>query len=110
MIQNPRALVYRKYTLKYVQELMREALSPAEEAAVLLHCGVLTGEPVRFSEIAHILQLYSAEGAEEFYCQAVRKTRKAIPGSKADIRPRNRRYAETSLHSRTVHCCLAYFQ
>jgi|GEM_PF-1524995 len=79
--QDPRALVYRKYALKYVQELMGEALNPAEETAVLLHCGILTGDPVNFSEIAKLLQLYSAERAEELYCQAVRKTRMAIPGS-----------------------------
>lgn len=84
MMQDPRALVYRKYALEYVRELMREALSPAEETAVLLHCGILTGNPVGFSKIAEFLHLYSAEGAEELYCRAVRKTRAAIPGSKLE--------------------------
>ncbi len=82
--QDPRVVVYRKYTLKYVRELMGEALNPAEETAVLLHCGILTGDPVSFSEIAELLKLYSAERAEEVYDRAVRKTRKAIPGSKLE--------------------------
>lgn len=82
--QDPRALVYRKYALKYVQELMGETLNPTEETAVLLHCGILTGDPVSFSEIAKLLQLYSAERAEELYNRAVRKTREAIPGSKLE--------------------------
>ncbi len=82
--QDPRELVYRKYVLKYVQELMGEALNPVEETAVLLHCGILTGDPVSFSKIAKLLKLYSAEGAEELYDQAVRKTREAIPGSKLE--------------------------
>ena len=82
--QDPRALVYRKYALKYVQELMGETLNPAEDAVVLLHCGILTGDPVDFSEIAKLLQLYSAEKAEELYYQAVRKIRMAIPGSRLE--------------------------
>ena len=83
-IQDPRALVYRKYALEYVRELMSGVLSPAEETAVLLHCGVLTGDPVGFPDIAELLQLYAAEQAEELYCQAVRKTRAAIPGSRLE--------------------------
>lgn len=82
--QDPRALVYRKYVLEYVRELMSEVLSPAEETAVLLHCGILTGDPAGFSEIAQLLQLYSAKRAEDLYDQAVRKTRAAIPGSKLE--------------------------
>ena len=80
--QDPRALVYRKYALKYVQELMGEDLNPAEETVVLLHCGILTGDPVNFSEIAKLLKLYSAERAEELYDQTVRKTR---PANKSQV-------------------------
>ncbi len=82
--QDPRALVYRKYALEYVQELMNEILTSAEEMTVLLHCGILTGDPVNFSEIAKLLRLYSPESAEAIYCQAVRKVRVAIPGSKLE--------------------------
>lgn len=84
MTQDPRALVYRKYALEYVRELMGEVLDPAEETTVLLHCGIHTGDPVTFSEIANLLQLYSAESAEELYDQAVRKTREAISGSRLE--------------------------
>ena len=80
--QDPRALVYRKYALQYVRELMVEVLTATEETTVLLHCGIFTGDPITFWEIAKLLRLYSAEGAEELYGQAVRKTREAIPGSK----------------------------
>ncbi len=82
--QDPRAWVYRKYALQYVRELMGEVLNPTEETTVLLHCGILTGDPITFSEIAKLLQLYSAERAEELYEQAVRKTREAVPGSKLE--------------------------
>lgn len=82
--EDPRASVYRKYVLEYLRELMSETLSPAEETAVLLHCGIYTGAPVGFSKIAKLLQLYSAERAEELYCRAVRKTRAAIPGSRLE--------------------------
>lgn len=84
MIHDPSALVYQKYTLEYLRELMSGVLSAAEEMAVLLHCGIHTGDPVSFSEIAKLLPLYSAERAEALYCQAVRKTRAAIPGSKLE--------------------------
>lgn len=82
--QSPRVLVYRKYTLEYVRELMKETLTSVEEMTVLLHCGILTGDPVSFSEIAKLLPLYSSEKAEELYCQAVKKVRAAIPGSKLE--------------------------
>lgn len=82
--QDPRALVYRKYALEYLRELMSGILAPAEEMAVLLHCGIHTGDPVDFSGVAKLLRLCSAERAEELYCQAVRKTRTAIPGSKLE--------------------------
>lgn len=80
--QDPRALVYRKCALQYVRELMGEVLNTTEETVVLLHCGICTGDPITFLEIAKLLQLYSAERAEELYEQAVRKTRAAIPESK----------------------------
>lgn len=82
--QDPGVLIYRKYALSYVRELMGEVLDSVEEAAVLLHCGILSGDPVAFSEIAELLKLSSAERAGEIYDQAIRKTRKAIPGSRLE--------------------------
>lgn len=82
--QDPKTLVYRKYVLKYLRELMSEILNDSEETVILLHCGILTGAPVDFAEIARSLRLYSAENAEELYCRAIRKTRAAIPGSKLE--------------------------
>ena len=82
--QDPRALVYRKYALQYVRELMGEVLSATEETIVLLHCGIFTGDPITFWEIAKLLQLHSVERTEELYERAVRKTRAAIPGSKLE--------------------------
>ncbi len=82
--KDPRVLVYHKYTLEYVRELMNETLTSVEEMTVLLHCGFLTGDPVSFSDIAKLTQLSSSESAEEVYCQAVRKVRAAIPGSKLE--------------------------
>lgn len=84
MTQDHRAWGYRNGALNYVRELMGECLTSAEETAVLLHCGILTGDPVGFSEIARSLQLRSAENAERLYCQAIRKTRMSIPGSKLE--------------------------
>ena len=82
--QDPKALIYRKYALQYVRELMGEVLSATEETVVLLHCGIFTGDPITFLEIAKLLQLHSVERAGELYEQAVRKTRAAIPGSKLE--------------------------
>ena len=57
--QDPKALIYRKYALQYVRELMGEVLNSTEETVILLHCGIFTGDPITFLEIAKLLQLYS---------------------------------------------------
>lgn len=77
--------LYRKYLLEYVRELMSETLTSVEEKTILLHCGLLTGSPISFSEISRMLQLCSSDNAEELYCQAVRKVREAIPGSNLEM-------------------------
>lgn len=82
--QDPRGVVYIKYALKYLRELMCEILEPAEEAIILLHCGIYTGSPVSFLEAAGMLQLSSADESEELYCRAVRKVKAAIPGSRLE--------------------------
>lgn len=48
------------------------------------HLGVGTEVCFFIGLVASLLQLYSAESAEELYDQAVRKTREAIPGSRLE--------------------------
>lgn len=79
--QSPRTAVHEKYVMQYLRALMKATLTYTENQVVLLHCGLCTGDPVSFLEIARTLWLASEKEAQQIYYQAVRKTREAIPGS-----------------------------
>lgn len=81
---DPRPAVYQKYAVHYLLILMREVLEVNEEQAVLLHCGMCTGDPVSFPQIARLLALPSAGEAEALYCRAIRRIRLAVPGSRLE--------------------------
>ena len=79
---NPTGIIYHKYTVRYLLELMHLTLSPLEKRLVLLHCGMETGSrPVSFAKLAEVFHLSSAGEAEAIYRQAIARTREAIPGS-----------------------------
>jgi hypothetical protein len=76
--------VYRGCVLHHLIRLMKDKLLPKESQLILLHCGVGVAAPMEFEKLAVYFQLDTPEITEQYYNEAIQKTRAAIPGSELE--------------------------